>query len=86
MKTKVNLPVDILCREFDRLNNDIDRLQMLVTLKSHLQNLQLNTQILQRFFASFYDEKYCLQAIQQLIPSVNFLNLFFMENRIWVFN
>jgi hypothetical protein len=85
MKTKVNLPVDILCREFDRLNNDIDRLQMLVTLKSHLQNLQLNTQILQRFFASFYDEKYCLQAIQQLIPSVNFLNLFFMENRIWVF-
>ncbi len=80
MKTKVNLPVDILCRELDRLDNDIDRLQMLVTLKSHLQNLQLTSHVLQRFFSNFNDEKYCLQAIQQLLPSVNFL-IFFLSTK-----
>jgi hypothetical protein len=72
MKTKMNLPVDILSRELYRLNNDIDRLQMLVTLKSHLQNLQLTPQIIQKVLSSFNDEKYCLQAIQQLIPYVKF--------------
>jgi hypothetical protein len=76
MKNPVILPIDIFCRELYRLDNDPDRLQMLVTLKSHLNNLQLNSNILQRFFSIFNDEKYRLQAMNQLIPSVNFLKIF----------
>jgi two-component SAPR family response regulator len=63
-------PIDILCRELYRLNNDIDRLQMIVTLKSHLNNLKFNFNNLQFFFSSFNDEYYRLQAINLLIPSV----------------
>ncbi|CAF3726908.1 unnamed protein product [Rotaria sordida] len=65
------LPVDILCRELHRLDNDIDRLQMLITLKSHLNNLQFNSNNLQFFFSIFNDEQYRLQAINQLIPSIH---------------
>ncbi len=63
-------PIDILCRELHRLDNDIDRLQMLITLKSHLNNLQLTPNILQFVFSIFNDEQYRLQAINELIPSV----------------
>ncbi|CAF3759092.1 unnamed protein product [Rotaria sp. Silwood1] len=64
-------PVDILCRELHRLDNDVDRLQMLVTLKSHLNNLQFNSNTLQFFFSIFNHEQYRLQAINQLIPSIH---------------
>ena len=69
-------PMDILCRELYRLNNDIDRLQMIVTLKSHLNNLKFNFNNLQLFFSIFNDEYYRLQAINLLIPSVNELFVF----------
>jgi len=76
MKNKIISPIDILCRELHRLDNDIDRLQMLVTLKSHLNNLQLTPDILQSFFLIFNDEQYRLQAIYQLIPSVKIIFYF----------
>ncbi|CAF5118600.1 unnamed protein product, partial [Rotaria magnacalcarata] len=68
MINKIISPVDILCRELNRLDNDIDRLQMLVTLKSHLNHLQFNPNTLQLFFSIFNDEQYRLQAINQLVP------------------
>jgi hypothetical protein len=74
-------PIDILCRELYRLNNDNDRLQMLVTLKSHLKNLKLNFNTLQFFLSIFNDEQYRLQAMNLLIPSVKFF--FFLKNRIF---
>ncbi|UJR14695.1 hypothetical protein I4U23_001688 [Adineta vaga] len=64
-------PIDILCRELYRLNNDIDRLQMLITLKSHLHHLQLTSSTLQVFFSIFNNEKYRLQAVQELIPFIH---------------
>jgi hypothetical protein len=70
MINKIISPVDILCQELHRLDNDIDRLQMLVRLKSHLNNLQLTPYTLQFFFSIFNNEQYCLQAIHQLIPFV----------------
>ncbi|CAF3274341.1 unnamed protein product, partial [Rotaria sp. Silwood2] len=45
--------------------------QMLITLKSHLNNLQFNPNTLQFFFSIFNDEQYRLQAINQLIPSIH---------------
>jgi len=86
MKNNVNSPVDVLCRELDRLDNDADRLQMLVTLKSHLNHLQLTPDTLQYFFSIFNDEQYRLKAIYQLIPSVRiiFHEFFFLEYRIFV--
>jgi hypothetical protein len=56
---------------------------MLVTLKSHLNNLQLTPDILQYFFSIFNDEKYRLQAINQLIPFVKiiFHKIFFFKNQ-----
>ena len=67
-----NINMDVFARELDRLTNDRDRLQMLVTLKLHLQNLPLNSTGLQMIFARFNEEKYRLQAIEQLIPWVCF--------------
>lgn len=78
MKNKFISPIEILSRELYRLDNDIDRLQMLVTLKSHLNNLQLTPEILQ----IFNDEQYRLQAIYQLIPVVIFVQILFLENEI----
>ncbi|CAF1969191.1 unnamed protein product [Rotaria magnacalcarata] len=71
MINKIISPVDILCRELNRLDNDIDRLQMLVTLKSHLNHLQFNPNTLQLFFSIFNDEQYRLQAINQLVPFIH---------------
>ena len=70
MSNTIHSPVDILCRELHRLDNDIDRLQMLITLKSHLHLLQLTPYTLQFFFSIFNSEKYRLQALHQLIPFV----------------
>lgn len=75
MTNQIRLPMDIFARELDRLTNDRDRLQMLVTLKLHLQNLQLNSTGLQMIFVRFNEEKYRLQAIEQLIPWVNFFSV-----------
>lgn len=69
-------PVDILCRELNRLDNDSDRLQMLVTLKSRLNHLQLNADTFYVLFSIFNDENYRLQAIHQLLPFVKFFCLF----------
>ncbi|CAF0725140.1 unnamed protein product [Adineta steineri] len=71
MLNKINSPIDILCRELYRLDNDIDRLQMLITLKSHLHQLQLTPCTLQYFFSLFNNEQYRLQAIHQLIPFIH---------------
>ncbi|CAF0741784.1 unnamed protein product [Adineta steineri] len=71
MLNKINSPIDILCRELYRLDNDIDRLQMLITLKSHLHHLQLTPCTLQYFFSLFNNEQYRLQAIHQLIPFIH---------------
>ena len=71
MIKKIISPLDILCRELHRLNNDADRLQMLVTLKLHLNNLQLTPHTLHLFFSIFDKEQYRLQAINQLLIFVN---------------
>lgn len=71
MKNKFLSPVEILSQELSRLNNDIDRLQMLITLKTRLNNLQFNSDNLLRVFSIFKNEEYRLQAIDQLIPFVN---------------
>ena len=76
--------MDVFARELDRLTNDRDRLQMLVTLKLHLQNLPLNSTGLQMIFARFNEEKYRLQAIEQLIPWVCF-SFSRIRSRKWIF-
>jgi hypothetical protein len=72
MIKKIISPLDIVCHELHRLNNDADRLQMLITLKSHLNNLQLTPNTLHHFFSIFNHEQYRLQAIHQLLISVNY--------------
>ncbi|CAF1200407.1 unnamed protein product [Adineta ricciae] len=71
MSNTIHSPIDILCRELHRLDNDIDRLQMLITLKSHLHLLQLTPYTLQFFFSIFNSENYRLQALYQLIPFIH---------------
>ena len=66
-----NTPFDILCRELRRLDSDQDRLQMLTTLKSRLNNLQFTSQTLQCVVSIFHAEHYRLQAIQQLLSHVH---------------
>lgn len=74
MTSKKHLPREIFTREFDRLNNDRDRLQMLMTLKLHLKNLVLTSADLQMICERFIEEKYRLQAIEQLIPWVRLIS------------
>ena len=76
MADKIVSPIDILCRELSRLDNDTDRLQMLITLKSHLNNLPFNSNNLQLLFLIFNHERYRLQAVNQLMPFVRSLYLF----------
>lgn len=71
---KQHSPLEIFSRELDRLTNDRDRLQMLLTLKLHLKNVILTSSDLQMICVRFNEEKYRLQAIEQLIPWVRCLS------------
>ena len=71
MSGTANTPLDILCRELRRLDNDLDRLQMLTALKSRLSNLQFTSQTLQCVASIFHAEHYRFQAIQQLLSYVD---------------
>lgn len=72
MINKIYSPIDILCRELNRLENDNDRLHMLKILKSHLNNLQFNSHTIESVCSIFHDEKYRIEAIHQLIPFVKY--------------
>ena len=70
MANRATSPLDILCRELYRLENDPDRLQMLVALRSRPAHLQLASSHFQRVLSNFHTDEYRWQAIQQIIPHV----------------
>ena len=74
MTSEKRLPLEIFSRELERLTNDRDRLQMLMTLKLHLKNFILTSSDLQMICGRFNEEKFRLQAIEQLIPWVRLLS------------
>jgi hypothetical protein len=78
MFQQTSSPLDILCRELHRLDNDLDRLQMLVTLKSHFARLLFTSTHIHSFLSSFHTEYYRLQAIQHLLVHVTIIDSDFM--------